>query len=61
MRVTPAPQLVDRAIQACPIDTRRSLYGNIVLSVRPLPGLGMLTGSLLFRDPASCCHVALAC
>lgn len=28
-------QLVDRAIQSCPIDTRRALYGNIVLSVRP--------------------------
>ena len=28
-------QLVDRVIQSCPIDTRRALYGNIVLSVRP--------------------------
>lgn len=26
-------QLVDRAIQTCPIDTRRGLYSNIVLSV----------------------------
>lgn len=25
-------QLVDNAIQSCPIDTRRALYGNIVLS-----------------------------
>ncbi|BDA48561.1 Actin-related protein 3 [Coccomyxa sp. Obi] len=29
---TPLPQLVDRVIQSCPIDTRRDLYGNIVLS-----------------------------
>ena len=29
-------QLVDRIIQSCPIDTRRALYGNIVLSVRTL-------------------------
>lgn len=29
-------QLVDRVIQSCPIDTRRDLYGNIVLSVSPL-------------------------
>ena len=29
---TPLPQVVDDAILACPIDTRRSLYGNIVLS-----------------------------
>lgn len=28
------PDLIDDAIQACPIDTRRALYGNIVLSVR---------------------------
>ncbi|KAL6778345.1 ARP3 [Auxenochlorella protothecoides x Auxenochlorella symbiontica] len=26
------PDLIDDAIQACPIDTRRALYGNIVLS-----------------------------
>jgi len=26
--------VVDRVIQACPIDMRRALYGNIVLSVR---------------------------
>lgn len=30
---TSLPQLVDRVIQSCPIDTRRALYGNIVLSV----------------------------
>lgn len=34
------PQLLDDAIQACPIDCRRALYGNIVLS----------GGSTMFRD-----------
>jgi len=34
------PSLVDDVIQACPIDCRRSLYGNIVLS----------GGSTMFRD-----------
>lgn len=29
---TPLPQVVDDVIQSCPIDTRRSLYGNVVLS-----------------------------
>lgn len=29
---TPLPQVVDTVIQNCPIDTRRALYGNIVLS-----------------------------
>jgi actin-related protein 3 len=29
---TPLPTLVDRVIQSCPIDTRRKLYSNIVLS-----------------------------
>ncbi len=28
----PCTQLVDAAIQGCPIDLRRALYGNIVLS-----------------------------
>ncbi|EIE27630.1 actin-related protein 3 [Coccomyxa subellipsoidea C-169] len=37
---TPLPQLVDRVIQSCPIDTRRALYGNIVLS----------GGSTMFKD-----------
>lgn len=27
-------QMVDSVIQSCPIDTRRALYDNIVLSVR---------------------------
>ena len=40
----PAPQLVDRCIQSCPIDTRRALYGNIVLSVS-LSKLHTSTGS----------------
>lgn len=31
--VLAASQLVDRCIQSCPVDTRRALYGNIVLSV----------------------------
>ena len=31
--VSAASQLVDRCIQSCPIDTRRALYSNIVLSV----------------------------
>jgi actin-related protein 3 len=30
--VTPLPTLVDQTIQGCPIDTRRRLYRNIVLS-----------------------------
>jgi len=30
--VTPLPDMVDDVIQSCPIDTRRELYGNIVLS-----------------------------
>ncbi len=30
--VTPLPELVDHTIQACPIDTRKSLYRNVVLS-----------------------------
>lgn len=39
---TPLPQLLDQAVQACPIDSRRPLYGNIVLSggVGALKGLG---------------------
>jgi len=36
----PLPTVVDRAILACPIDTRRGLYKNIVLS----------GGSTLFKD-----------
>ena len=31
----PLPQMVDDVIQLCPIDTKRALYGNIVLSVSP--------------------------
>lgn len=38
--LTPLPKLVDSVIQACPLDARRSLYGNVVLS----------GGSTLFRD-----------
>ena len=30
---TPLPEVVDGVIQSCPIDTRRALYSNIVLSV----------------------------
>jgi len=30
--LTPLPELVDRSIVSCPIDTRRALYSNIVLS-----------------------------
>ena len=30
--LTPLPQVVDEAILKCPIDTRRGLYSNIVLS-----------------------------
>ena len=36
----PLPNLVDQVIQACPMDCRRALYGNIVLS----------GGSTLFKD-----------
>lgn len=38
--LTPLPDLVDQVIQACPMDCRRALYGNIVLS----------GGSTLFKD-----------
>jgi actin-related protein 3 len=38
--LTPLPTLVDQVIQACPMDCRRALYGNIVLS----------GGSTLFKD-----------
>eukprot|EP00753_Platysulcus_tardus_P020592 PLAT8259.1.p1 GENE.PLAT8259.1~~PLAT8259.1.p1 ORF type:complete len:418 (-),score=209.70 PLAT8259.1:139-1392(-) len=37
---TPLPEVVDKSILACPIDTRRSLYKNIVLS----------GGSTMFKD-----------
>eukprot|EP01106_Pelomyxa_sp_JSP_P014737 TRINITY_DN479_c0_g1_i9.p1 TRINITY_DN479_c0_g1~~TRINITY_DN479_c0_g1_i9.p1 ORF type:complete len:416 (+),score=131.44 TRINITY_DN479_c0_g1_i9:189-1250(+) len=37
---TPLPQLVDEVVQSCPIDTRRGLYKNIVLS----------GGSTMFKD-----------
>jgi len=37
---TPLPQLVDRSIQSSPIDARRSLYKNVVLS----------GGSTLFKN-----------
>ncbi|KAJ1559549.1 Actin- protein 3, partial [Nowakowskiella sp. JEL0078] len=30
--LTPLPDVVDQVIQSCPIDTRRGLYKNIVLS-----------------------------
>ena len=38
--VTPLPTVVDEVIQACPIDTRRRLYKNVVLS----------GGSTMFKD-----------
>lgn len=38
--LTPLPKIVDDTIQSCPIDTRRGLYGNVVLS----------GGSTLFKD-----------
>ena len=38
--VTPLPQLIDECIQNCPIDTRRMLYRNVVLS----------GGSTMFKD-----------
>ena len=38
--LTPLPQVVDEAILKCPIDTRRGLYNNIVLS----------GGSTMFKD-----------
>ena len=28
----PLPDVIDRVVQGCPIDTRRALYGNITLS-----------------------------
>jgi len=36
----PLPVLIDETIQQCPIDTRRGLYGNVVLS----------GGSTMYRD-----------
>jgi len=38
--LTPLPEVVDQSIQSCPIDTRRGLYKNIVLS----------GGSTMFKD-----------
>jgi actin-related protein 3 len=38
--LTPLPQIVDTVIQSCPIDVRRGLYKNIVLS----------GGSTLYKD-----------
>jgi actin-related protein 3 len=38
--LTPLPNLVDSVIQACPVDARRGLYANVVLS----------GGSTLFKD-----------
>jgi len=38
--LTPLPEIVDTVIQNCPIDTRRGLYKNIVLS----------GGSTMFKD-----------
>merc|ERR1719240_940846 len=38
--ITPLPDVVDEAILKCPIDTRRGLYKNIVLS----------GGSTMFKD-----------
>ncbi|KAL6940547.1 Actin-related protein 3 [Hanseniaspora vineae] len=38
--LTPLPTLVDQTIQACPIDVRKGLYNNIVLS----------GGSTMFKD-----------
>jgi len=38
--LTPLPKIVDDTIQSCPIDTRRGLYKNIVLS----------GGSTMFKD-----------
>lgn len=38
--ITPLPDVVDEAILKCPIDTRRALYNNIVLS----------GGSTMFKD-----------
>jgi len=38
--LTPLPTIVDQTIQSCPIDTRRGLYNNIVLS----------GGSTMFKD-----------
>merc|ERR1711998_275166 len=38
--ITPLPEVVDKSICACPIDVRRGLYKNIVLS----------GGSTMFKD-----------
>lgn len=38
--VIPLPELIDECIQNCPIDTRRQLYRNVVLS----------GGSTMFKD-----------
>jgi len=38
--VTPLPEMIDATIQLCPVDTRRRLYRNIVLS----------GGSTMFKD-----------
>jgi len=38
--LTPLPEVIDTTVQSCPIDTRRGLYKNIVLS----------GGSTMFKD-----------
>jgi len=38
--LTPLPEVVDNCVQSCPIDTRRGLYKNVVLS----------GGSTMFKD-----------
>jgi actin-related protein 3 len=44
--LTPLPVVVDQVIQSCPIDTRRGLYKNIVLS----------GGSTMYKDFARRLH-----
>lgn len=46
---TPLPDTVDESIMKCPIDTRRSLYKNIVLS----------GGSTMFKVSAVLCSSVL--
>ena len=57
-------QMVDACIQSCPIDTRRALYSNIVLSVRPVthhalacwPPHDTKLKAMAVQDPKMCHH-----
>jgi actin-related protein len=52
---TPLPTLIDEAVQACPIDFRRALYGNVVLAGGTM-GLRNLRTRLQYAVQVCCAH-----